>query len=145
MRPLTLTGILALAVTVGGATFAARSAFSNPDDEAIRQTIQYYFDGGYEMRKGFYPDANMWYVREGKLHQVPIQDFLSRVEANADRPQDEVTKTIVSIDRFGNAAVAKLELARTNSTIYDYMSLLKIDGEWKIVNKIFDSERKEDS
>ena len=47
----------------------------------------------------------------------------------------------MSIDRFGNAAVAKLELLYSNSVIQDYMSLLKIDGEWLIVNKIFDSER----
>ena len=72
---------------------------------------------------------------------MPISDFLSRVEANADRPQGEVTKSIISIDRFGNAAVAKLELDRPTSTIYDYMSLLKIDGQWLIVNKIFDMEK----
>jgi hypothetical protein len=37
--------------------------------------------------------------------------------------------------------LAKLELKRPSSLIYDYMSLLKIDGEWLIVNKIFDMEK----
>ena len=134
MKVLAFTGAAALAILVGGATFANRTRV-DADDEAIRATIQHYFDGGYEMRKGFYPDANMWYVRDGQVNQVPIQDFISRVEANADKPQGEVTKTIVSIDRFENAAVAKLELKRPTSLIYDYMSLLKIDGEWKIVHK----------
>jgi len=142
MKGLVFTGVIALALTVGGATFATHTTV-DADDEAIRATIQHYFDGGYEMRKGFYPDANMWYVRDGQVNQVPIQDFISRVEANADKPQGEVTKTIVSIDRFENAAVAKLELKRPTSLIYDYMSLLKIEGEWKIVNKIFDIERTE--
>ena len=141
MKALTLAGILALAVTIGGASYSAPSITMDEDDEAIKATVQHYFDGGYEMRKAFYPDANMWYVRDGELHQVPIQDFLTRVEANADEPSGEVTKSVVSIDRFGNAAVAKLELKRPTSVIYDYMSLLKIDGEWKIVNKIFDSEK----
>ena len=140
MKIITLAGVLALAVTVGGAGYAAYNVASDEDDEAIRATVQYYFDSGYEMRKAFYPDATMWYVRDGELHQVPIQDFLSRVESNAGKTQGEVTKSIVSIDRFGNTAVAKLELLYPNSVIYDYMSLLKIDGEWKIVNKIFDSE-----
>lgn len=140
MKAITLVGILALTATIGGASVSAR-VISNPDDEAIRATIQHYFNGGYEMRKGFYPDANMWYVRDGTLNQVPIEDFLSRVEANAGRSQGEVTKSIVTIDRFGNAAVAKLELKRPSSLIYDYMSLLKIDGEWLIVNKIFDMEK----
>lgn len=141
MRTLTLTGVLALAITVGGAGYTAYNVAPDEDDEAIRATVQHYFDSGYEMRKAFYPDATMWYIRDGQLHQVPIQDFLDRVESNAGKTQGEVTKSIVSIDRFGNAAVAKLELLYPNSVIYDYMSLLKIDGEWKIVNKIFDSER----
>lgn len=140
MKPITLIGVLALSATIGGASLSARAA-ADADDEAIRATIQHYFDGGHQMRKGFHAEASMWYVRDGALHQVPIEDFLSRVEANADKPQGEVTKSIVSIDRFGNAAVAKLELDRPTSMIYDYMSLLKIDGEWKIVNKIFDIER----
>ena len=140
MKTITLAGVFALAVTVGGAGYTAYNIAPDEDDEAIRATVQHYFDSGYEMRKAFYPDANMWYVRDGELHQIPIQDFLQRVEDNAGRSQGEVTKSIVSIDRFGNAAVAKLELLYPNSAIYDYMSLLKIDGEWLIVNKIFDRE-----
>ena len=141
MKTLTLAGVLALVLTTAGASYTAHIVTVDEDDEAIRATVQHYFDSGYEMRKAFYPDATMWYVRDGTLHQVPIQDFLKRVEANAGKPKSEVTKSVVSIDRFGNAAVAKLELKRPNSVIYDYMSLLKIDGEWKIVNKIFDSEK----
>jgi len=48
-----------------------------------------------------------------------------------------VSKKILSIDRFGDAAVAKLELKGPDWRLNDYMSLLKIDGEWLIVNKIF--------
>jgi hypothetical protein len=33
--------------------------------------------------------------------------------------------------------VGKIVLDYPNALITDYMSLLKIDGEWKIVNKIF--------
>jgi hypothetical protein len=141
VKSLTLASLLLLAIAVGGASYSASTLVVDEDDEAIKATVQHYFDSGYEMRKAFYPDANMWYVRDGELNQIPIQDFLKRVEDNAGRSQGEVTKSIVSIDRFGNAAVAKLELLYPNSVIYDYMSLLKIDGEWLIVNKIFDSER----
>lgn len=129
---LTLTAAAVLSL----ATVAARP--TDPDEEAITKVIQHYFDGGMEMRKAFYPQANMWYVRDGELVQVPIEDFLTRVEANAgQQPEQEVLKSIVSIDRFKDAAVAKLELKGPNSVIYDYMSLMKADGEWVIVNKIF--------
>ena len=42
----------------------------------------------------------------------------------------------------GNAASGKIELDYPNAKLTDYMSLLKIGGEWKIVNKIFTSEPK---
>jgi len=137
MKGLTIIGVLALVLVAGAATIAARTTVDD-EDEAIRATIQHYFEGGYEMRKAFHPDATMWYVREGQVHAVPIQEFLSRVEATAGQPQGAVTKSIVSIDRTGTAAVATLELAGSNATTVDYMALLKIDGTWKIVNKIFD-------
>ncbi len=133
---------LTAAAVLGLATVAARPI--DPDDEAIAKVIQHYFNGGMDMRQAFYPQANMWYVRDGELVQVPIEDFLTRVEANAGEQSDqEVRKTIVSIDRFKDAAVAKLELKRPNSVIYDYMSLMKADGEWIIVNKTFARERSE--
>lgn len=139
MRAATLLGALALIAVTGGATLVAHEA-TDPDDDAIRATVQHYFDSGMEMRKAFYPEATMWYVNEGKLNQVPIQDFLKRVEAAAGQPEGDVQKRIVSIDKFGTAAVAKLELKRPDMVIYDYMSLMKVEGNWTIVNKIFARE-----
>jgi hypothetical protein len=40
----------------------------------------------------------------------------------------------------GSAATAKLELARPDMMVTDYMALLKVDGRWVIVNKIFDRQ-----
>jgi len=136
MRTATILGALAFIAITGGATVLAHEA-ADPDDDAIRATVQHYFDSGMEMRKAFYPEATMWYVSDGKLNQVPIQDFLTRVEAAAGHDEGDVQKRVVSIDKFGTAAVAKLELKRPNSVIYDYMSLMKVDGKWTIVNKIF--------
>jgi hypothetical protein len=36
----------------------------------------------------------------------------------------------------------KITLAYPSATLTDYMALLKVDGEWKIVNKIFHADRK---
>jgi hypothetical protein len=46
------------------------------------------------------------------------------------------------IDITGDAAVAKLTLDYPEVTFTDYLLLLKVDGEWKIVNKTFNSNRK---
>ncbi|MEM9687310.1 MAG: nuclear transport factor 2 family protein, partial [Bacteroidota bacterium] len=52
-------------------------------------------------------------------------------------PKQNRKTRIVSVDIMGNAAQAKLEIDYETFTFIDYMNLLKIDGEWKVVNKIF--------
>jgi protease I len=42
------------------------------------------------------------------------------------------------VDVSGTAATAKLRLDYEDVIITDYMSLLKVDGQWVIVGKIFD-------
>jgi len=40
----------------------------------------------------------------------------------------------------GNAVAATIVLEYPTTIFTDYMSLLKVDGEWKIVNKTFHAE-----
>ena len=49
---------------------------------------------------------------------------------------------VESVDIAGNAAVAKIILDYPSVKFVDYMSLLKINGEWKIINKSFYAEPK---
>ena len=51
-------------------------------------------------------------------------------------PQNRKTR-IVALSISGNAANAQLEIEYTTFFFIDYMSLLKVNGQWKIVNKIF--------
>ena len=142
--------LLTLAViAIAGASLpllAARPV--NPDEEAIRKVVGYYFDGGTAgdssiVAKAFHKSAMMFYVRDTAFMQVPIfPEYLSRVAAPrpANAPRDQTKKEVVSVDIAGTAAVAKLRLTQRNAVLIDYMSLLKINGEWKIVNKIFDRQ-----
>lgn len=96
------------------------------------------------MRKGFRTDvAHMFFVREGQLVDMPIPQFLVRV-AGGRVPgvqPDTLKRSVVMIDVAGNAAVAKLETVTPDQRVVDYMSLLKINGQWQIVTKIFDRVR----
>jgi hypothetical protein len=130
-------------VAAGAADLSARWA----DEAAIRQTVQYYFDGGKNrdsltLRKAFHPDARMLFAREGKLVVVPIGEYITRVGSEQLKPGevDSTERKVVSVDVVGDAAVAKLELKRPDARLIDYMSLLKVDGRWQIVNKIFTRE-----
>ena len=47
-----------------------------------------------------------------------------------------------SVEITGNAGSAKIVLEYPTVTFTDYMSLLKVGDEWKIVNKVFYAEPK---
>jgi len=133
-------------LAAGAADLSARWA----DEAAIRQTVQYYFDGGKNrdsltLRKAFHPDARMLFARDGKLVVVPIGEYITRVGSERLKPGevDSTERKVVSVDVVGDAAVAKLELNRPSAVLTDYMSLLKVDGRWLIVNKIFTRETRE--
>ena len=148
MRPTPLLIATAAAVLAAGAAdLSARWA----DEAAIRQTVQHYFDGGKNrdsltLRKAFHPEARMLFARDGKLVVVPIGEYITRVGSERLEPGevDSTERKVVSVDVVGDAAVAKLELKRPTELLTDYMSLLKVDGRWLIVNKIFTRETRPD-
>jgi hypothetical protein len=129
-----LVALLALSAVTGAAVH------ENPDEAAVRATIQHYFDGGMEVRKAFHPSARMTFVADTGFTLVPIETYLQRVEEGARRnpaSRGWAEQRIADIDITGDAAVAKLELAGPQSSVTDYMTLLRIDGRWLIVNKSF--------
>jgi protease I len=143
--PLLVASAVALLLT-GAADLSARWA----DEAAIRQTVQYYFDGGKNrdsvaLRKAFHPDARMLFAKDGKLVVVPIGEYIARVAENKLKPGevDSTKRRVTSVDVAGDAAIARLELERRDALLTDYMSLLKVDGRWVIVNKIFAREARE--
>jgi len=123
-----------------GAGLSARRA----EEAAIRQTVHYYFDGGrngdsVSLRKAFHPEARMLFLRDSGLAVVPIGEYIRRVAENKPKAGavDSTERRIASIDIAGDAAMARLELKRPNALITDYMSLLKVEGRWVIVNKSY--------
>lgn len=113
------------------------------DKDAVKATLMNYFEGGNNGEServvaAFHPDATMQYIdlKTGEHKIVPIADFLARVKQN-DGKKIERTCKIVNMDISETAAHAKLEIDGGSYVFHDYMNLLKINGEWKIVNKIF--------
>jgi hypothetical protein len=144
MRLTTLLVASATALLLAGAAdLNARWA----DEAAIRQTVQHYFDGGKNrdsvaLRKAFHPEARMLFAKDGKLVLVPIGEYIAGSAKNKLKPGevDSTKRRVVEVDVAGDAAVAKLELERPDALITDYMSLIKIEGRWQIVNKVFTRE-----
>jgi hypothetical protein len=119
--------------------------FSQTNEEAgVRACLENYMSGvGDRVEKAFHPSATMKYVdvQSGEFKDVPIADYIARVKANSNGPGKRNIE-IVSLNIEGSAAQAKIKIETEKVILYDYMNLLKVNGEWKIVSKIFSRQNK---
>ena len=127
--------------------FAATASAQTAEEAAVRVPLENYLkghatgDGGY-MRKAFHTDGNLIFIRDGKFTTRSFADYISGFTGKPAADEAQRKRSIESIDVTGNAATGKIILDYPSTRFVDYMSLLKIDGEWKIVTKIFYAEPK---
>lgn len=136
--------VLALAMVAG---WSGRAVLAQQADEAaVRAVVEQYFHGiiAYDeaaLRAAFHPEANVTGVKEtGELDWAAFDSWVAYTRGEAPDPTGRNNR-IVSVDIAGPAAVVKTELDWPSVKYTDYLSLLKIEGEWKIVNKIWSRER----
>ena len=125
--------------------FTSSLLIAQTNDEAgVRACLENYMSGvGDRVEKAFHPSATMKYIdaQSGEFKDVPIAEYIARVKANTNGPGKR-TIEIVSLNIEGNAAQGKIKIETDKVILYDYMNLLKINGEWKIVSKIFSRQNK---
>ena len=135
----TRTSILLLSFLL----ICAHTIMAQSDEQAIRMCLENYMSGeGDRVEKAFHPSATMKYidVQTKEFKDVPIADYIARVKANKNKMERKIE--IVSLNIEGEAAQAKIRIETPQAILYDYMNLLKIGGEWKIVSKIFSRQSK---
>ncbi len=109
--------------------------------DAITKAVQHYIDGGRsgkgdDMKPAFHKDATIFGYAGADLFGGPIQQLFDLVDKNG--PATELQARIASIDLIDTVATVRLELDNWIGSRYtDMFTLLKVDGEWKIMNKVF--------
>ncbi len=109
--------------------------------DVIAKVVQRYIDGaksgrGDDMKPAFHEDATIFGYAGEDLFAGPIQRLFAWNDENG--PAAELQASIASIDLVDTVATVRLELANwTGSRFTDMFTLLKVDGEWKIINKVF--------
>ena len=96
-------------------------------------------DGEY-FRRAFHPDAKIQGNREGKLWSRTREEFAAGAPGKPADDEALRKRRIVSVDVVDDAAFAKIELDYPKVKFTDYMTLLKVDGEWKIMSKVYHGE-----
>ena len=131
--------VLALLLAVAASAFAA-----DPDDAAIVAAVDRAYVHGIHMeadaekvRSGMHEAFIMFVPNAEKgVTQLTRDAWIERLKPANARPDTKAD--IQVLDRTGNAAVAKVDLFRDGKQIFtDYISLYKVNGEWKLVGKIF--------
>lgn len=109
--------------------------------DAIARVVQHYIHGaksgkGEDMKTAFHEDATIFGYVGDDLFSGPIQQLFIWNDQNG--PATGLQARIASIDLIDTVATVRLELENwTGYRFTDLFTLLKVDGEWKIMNKVF--------
>ncbi len=138
MKTVFLT-LIAIAISTG--VYAQESEYV-----LVEKAVSYYLDGGTNndfetLKKAFHPTATMKFIRGENYTEVNALEFFEKVMKPGSK-QKRITQ-VEHINITGNAANARLRIDYPDFYFIDYMNLLKVDGEWKIVSKIFHRKNKE--
>lgn len=112
---------------------------------AVEKAVNYYLEGSLLgdpqiIGKAFHPDATVQGIRNGKHDVYDMKTFLGFF--STEKPGKHTTH-IISVDIEESAASVRAEWDMGTWKYVDYLSLLKNNGEWKIVTKIFTVVKKE--
>jgi len=131
-----------------GILLAAGAAQAQPAAEAgARVPLELYIKGhatgnGEFWRQAFHPSARIEGIREGKLVSRTREEFAAGASGKPADDEAQRRRRIVSLDVVDDAASAKIELDYPKVKFTDYFTLLKVDGEWKIMSKVYHADPK---
>ena len=123
---------------------AAAPAAAQSPDAGVRAAINQYFKGhatgdGAEMRKAFLPTAHIEGIRQGVFTSWTVDQYVGNFQGRPAADEARRKRTIDAVSVSGNAAMASATLVHGATTFTDYFVLLRVDGEWKIANKVYSS------
>lgn len=114
------------------------------DYQAIEQVLKQYIEGGKQaqsaiMQPAFSEQATMFSANEqGELTGGQIQGLFDVIDSDVFYPSEQAQAVIAYIDINGTAAAARVDTNDLSGFGFtDYFNLLKINGKWQIISKIF--------
>ncbi|MGH9935101.1 MAG: nuclear transport factor 2 family protein [Blastocatellia bacterium] len=145
MKKIALLFVLIAVISLSAWRIATQA--QGAEEAAARGPLENYLKGqatgdGEFMRKAFHADAKVFSFRDGKLNQATSAEFAARFTGKPAPDEAQRKRWIESVKITGNAGVGVIVLDYPTIKFTDYMSLLKVDGEWKIINKTFHAEPK---
>jgi hypothetical protein len=110
----------------------------------VAAAVQLYVDGylGQDagvLRRAFHPDSHLMTTEAGQVSSGATAAWFDRIEQKRREGSGTLAARheLLGIDLTPPAAIAKVRLTFETHTFTDYLSLLRTDRGWQIVNKIY--------
>lgn len=134
-------------VREGVAPAASPLTSERGDEVEVRAALHYYLAGlatgnGEHFRRVFHPDARLYSVRDGRLTQRTVAEYVAGAPGRPAADEAKRRRWLERLSVAGSAATAEIVLDYPDTRVIDYVSLLRVDGEWKIISKTFHAEPK---
>ncbi|AKQ67935.1 hypothetical protein A176_004847 [Myxococcus hansupus] len=116
------------------------TAAPTDDLEAIRARVADYTEGvksgdAARLQRAFHTEAKLLHVEpDGRLDIRPSSDF---IQSAVQAPVPESEASVLQVDLHGSAAIVKVAMRTRRWSFIDYLTLLKVEGQWTIVNKAY--------
>ncbi|MCY1242873.1 putative lumazine-binding protein [compost metagenome] len=113
------------------------------DTAAINRVVEHYVEGMVFadeslLREAFHPSCKIIGHYHRELEWLSLDEFIGAIKAEG--PAEEGSSPfweIRTLDITGDSAVAKVVDDYLGMRFTDYLSLLKIDQQWQIINKLY--------
>lgn len=114
------------------------------DHHAILAVLGDYFNGLYTgdtalLRSVFHPEAALFAETARRPYFKRLDDYLAGVEKRQSPEElgEPYRMKVLSVDVTCGIAMAKVHVPAHGFNYYNYLSLVRNDGVWVIVNKLF--------
>lgn len=112
------------------------------DYSAVVAVVQQYVDGlrvgsvdG--VAKAFHPKAVMYGFTNGELLGGPIQNLFDFVQKNGKAADIVTHLNVLAITPTTAVVRVDMEKDAIGADYNDYLTLIKIDGDWKVIAKVY--------
>jgi hypothetical protein len=138
---------LMLAASLCGALpcyLQAQSVPRSQEEQAVRTVVERYlhglkFNDTTSFHSAFWPNALLLFVqKDATLGQLTQGQWYAMFAGSAGK-EEQGDLRIEALDITGDAASVKVVEVYPKSIYTDYLNLLRVAGQWKIVNKIYTS------
>lgn len=112
------------------------------DYDAVVAAVQNYVDGlrvgnASDVARAFHQDAIMYGFTNGQLLGGTIRNLYDFVNQNGDAPQIVTRLDVLAITPTTAVVRVDMESDAIGADYTDFHTLLKQDGEWKVIAKVY--------